>query len=473
MEGCARPDIHGLMVHQITETYKKYGGDSYDLKDHEEIISGYNRFLDKWGFRKSFPTPDHVFRAVGRTCYESWQNYMENARINDVLDFAAISGWESTAIENHSGIVDNLRNHKSDPHLIGDALQPIRPCAKQRSLSIELGKPAIFDLFLFNDTHQPATGTLTFSMITPSNKRIEFKTLPAPTNQTPDQFSYLLQEAFSTPPLTEEGLYRFKFALSSAPLATQTKELWVTGAYPVGQDCKALRVGVSGIPQALRKQLATLGCIEVLDFKPGEAYGAIISSGITSHTHADGAVGETTGLEAAPPMKPGHTPEPGEEAQIISLGHLQTGILDAVRSGAPLLVIPQTDTLSEGVAKELAAAGAFAYHGAVGDFRAPWMGNWYFVREHALFAGLPQNAALGGFYQCKGRPSNGLLIDRSPNGAPIDVIVGYSRDHDRNVGAGTFATRLGKGKLLFHRCPDFHPVLQQRFLANALGWLTT
>ena len=27
MEGCATPDIHGLMVHQITETYKKYGGD--------------------------------------------------------------------------------------------------------------------------------------------------------------------------------------------------------------------------------------------------------------------------------------------------------------------------------------------------------------------------------------------------------------------------------------------------------------
>ncbi len=85
----------------------------------------------------------------------------------------------------------------------------------------------------------------------------------------------------------------------------------------------------------------------------------------------------------------------------------------------------------------------------------------------------PQNQALGGFYQCKGRPSNGLLIDQAPNGAPIEVIVGYSRDHDRNVGAGTFTTRLGKGKILFHRCPDFHPVLQQRFLANALRWLTT
>jgi beta-galactosidase len=470
MEGCARPDIHGLMVHQITETYKKYGGDSYDLKDHEEIIDGYNRFLDKWGFRKSFPTSDHVFRAVSRTCYESWQNYMENARINDALDFAAISGWESTAIENHSGIVDNLRNHKSDPHLIGDTLQPIRPCAKQRSLSIELGKPAVFDLFLFNDTHQPATGTLTFSMITPSNKRIELKTLPVPANQTADQFSYLLQEAFETPKLDEEGLYRFKFAISSAPLATQTKELWVS-RHDWLESFKPYKVAVSGITPQLRKQIEAV-ISGVTDFKPGEHYDLIISSGITSHTRADGTVGETTGLEAAPPMKPGHTPEPGEEAQIIALGHLQTGILDAVRAGTPLLAIPQTDTLSDGVAKELSAAGAFTYHGAVGDFRAPWMGNWYFVREHALFEGLPQNCALGGFYQCKGRPSNGLLIDKAPSGSPIEVIVGYSRDHDRNVGAGTFTTRLGKGKLLFHRCPDFHPVVQQRFLANALRWLT-
>lgn len=496
MEGCARPDIHGLDVYQITETYKKYGGTSYDLIDHEEIIAGYNKFLDKWGFRKSFPTPDHLFRALGRTCYESWQNYMENARINDTLDFAAISGWESTAIENHSGLVDNLRNFKSDPRLIGDTLQPIRPCAKQRALSIELGKPATFDLFLFNDSHQPVTGTLTFSMITPSNKRIELKTLPTPTNQTPDQFSYLMQEAFTTPPLTEEGLYRFKFAFSSVPLATQTKEIWVTRGWVVNAHgiettpgsnelnsvtvMDSFKVAVSGVPESVRKQLLSLKGffpktkgVDLQDFQPGEHYDLIISSGLTSHTHADGQIGETTGLEAAPPMKPGHNPEPGEEPEIISLGHLQTGILDAVRAGTPLLAIPQSDTLSEGVAKELAAAGAFTYHGAVGDFRAPWMGNWYFVREHALFAGLPQNCALGGFYQCKGRPSNCLLIDQSPNGAPIEVIVGYSRDHDRNVGAGTFTTRLGQGKIIFHRCPDFHPVLQQRFLSNALDWLTT
>ncbi len=492
MEGCARPDIHGLMVHQITETYKKYGGDSYDLSDHEEIITGYNKFLDKWGFRKSFPTPDHVFRAVGRTCYESWQNYMENARINDELDFAAISGWESTAIENHSGIVDNLRNHKSDPHLIGDTLQPIRPCAKQRALSIELGKPATFDLFLFNDSHQPATGTLTFSMITPSNKRIELKKLPAPANQTADQFSYLLNEEFTTPPLTEEGLYRFRFSLSSAPLATQTKEIWVANTslpimivgelQRVHPDAKysemkapirGARIGVSGISANLHTQLVALvsrdpayvGSVE--DFKPGEAYDLIVSSGMTSHVTGDGEVGETTG-EQMPVTKPGHVAEPGEGPVTNQLGHLQHGILEAVQAGTPLLAMPQSDSLSDGVAKQLAGAGAFTYAGAVGDFRAPWMGNWYFVRDHQLFEGLPSDQAMGGFYQVKGRQSNGLLID-GPN---VEVIVGYSRDHDRFVGAGTFTTKLGSGKILFNRCPDFHPVLQARFLESAF-WLLT
>lgn len=481
MEGCARPDIHGLMVHQITETYKKYGGDSYDLKDHEEIIAGYNRFLDKWGFRKSFPTPDHVFRAVGRTCYESWQNYMENARINDALDFAAISGWESTAIENHSGIVDNLRNHKSDPHLIGDTLQPIRPIAKQRSMCAGPNEPFVFDLYLANDTGKPATGEVIFSVVDPKKNVFEIGRYKVP-DQSPDQFSYLIAEAVKwqpkhnkTVPYFYEGGYTFRLSLSSVPLATHARTLWMTATHL--KETVGLRIATSGVSPTLHSQLKELNVpfgFEVLeDFRPGEHYDLIISSGITSHTRADVQVGETTGLEAAPPMKPGHTPEPGEEAQIISLGHLQTGILDAVRAGTPLLAIPQTDTLSDGVAKELAAAGAFTYSGAVGDFRAPWMGNWYFVREHALFNGLPQNQALGGFYQCKGRPSNGLLVDQSPNGAPIEVIVGYSRDHDRNVGAGTFTTRLGKGKILYHRCPDFHPVLQQRFLANALRWLTT
>ena len=203
--------------------------------------------------------------------------------------------------------------------------------------------------------------------------------------------------------------------------------------------------------------------LEVEDFTAGKKYDVIITSGLTAHTSANQNSGDTTGLE----NQPGH--EIGAVQTITQLGQIDTAILEAVRSGTPLLAIPQADTLSEGVAKQLAAAGAFTYDGTVGDYRAPWMGNWYFVREHPIYAGLPVNQVMGIHYQAKGRQANGLLVD-GPN---VEIIAAYSRDHDRNIGAGTFTTKLGNTKLLYHRVPDLHPVLQQRLLANALTWLTT
>ena len=463
MEGCATPDNHALMVHQITETYLMYGGNSYDLADHKEILAAYDKFLDQWNFREAFPTAEQLFNSLGKKCYDTWQNYLENARISDELDFAVISGWETTAIENHSGIVDNLRNFKSDPTPISGTLTPIRPVAKQRSACTARGESAIFDLYLLNDTPQPATGTLSFTVITPSNKLLKLTELPAP-EHVPDQFSYLAKEAIQTPPLTEEGLYRFKFSLSSAPLSTQTKEIWVTEP-PAYKRARALNIAVSGITSTLHKQLTDLAPrlgLEIEDFTPGKKYDAIISSGLTAHTSATQNAGDTTGLEAQP------TSDTGGIQTTTQFGHIDPAILEAVRAGTPLLAIPQADTLSEGVAKQLAAAGAFTYSGTVGDYRAPWMGNWYFVRQHPIYAGLPVNQVMGIHYQAKGRQANGLLVD-GPN---VEIIAAYSRDHDRKIGAGTFTTTLSTTKILYHRVPDLHPVLQQRFLANALAWLT-
>ena len=476
MEGCARPDNHALMIHQISETYSRYSGGqpaSYDLLDHQEILAAYDQFLTRWGFRKAFPTAEQLFIALGRTCYDSWQNYMENARLSDELDYAAISGWESTAIENHSGIVDNLRNPKADPKIIAGSLLPVRPIAKQRALVIEQGQPATFDLWLANDTGQPATGTLTFSMVTPSGKLQTLTTLPAPT-QTPDQFSYLLQEGFLTPPLTERGLHRFKFSLSSALSATQTKELWVAGCPECHIVCRTGQgaIGTAGIQPSLREQLvAAQGCHNVAAFQGGKPFRILVTSGLTATAAADKDAGETTGTEALPPpaAKPGHKAEPGEGATIAQEERIDEAVLNAVREGTPLLVVAQSDSLADGIAKQLAAAGAFTYGGQVGDFRAPWMGNWYFVREHPLYADMPQNQAMGLFYQAKGRQSNGLLVD----GPHVNIMVGYSRDHDRRIGAGTFTCRLGKGPIVFQRCPDFQPMLQQQFLANAIRWLTS
>jgi hypothetical protein len=215
----------------------------------------------------------------------------------------------------------------------------------------------------------------------------------------------------------------------------------------------------------LTTALGSSSCYSIVDFKAGEKYDAIISGGVVTGAAATQNAGDTTGQEA-PPVR-------GAPRRQQQPGALADGIIEAVKAGTPLLAIPQTDALSDGVAKQLAAAGAFTYNGAVGDLRAPWMGNWYFVRRHALYEGMPVNQAMGIHYQARGQAANGLLIDRAPGGAEVEIVAAYSRDHSRTIGAGTFTTKLGAGKIVYHRVPDMQPVLQQRFLANALKWLTS
>jgi beta-galactosidase len=178
----------------------------------------------------------------------------------------------------------------------------------------------------------------------------------------------------------------------------------------------------------------------------------------------DRPVGEETGLEA-PPRK-GAKPEPQTP------GHVPDEVLSAVRGGTPLLAMVPDDSLADGVATQLAAAGCFTYHGQVGDLRAPWMGCWLFVRSHPTFAGLPVNRVLGIHYQANGKKSNGLLIERAEGAPDPEVVLGYSRDHARKIGAASLLCRLGNTAVLVHRAPAFSAPLQQRWLANAISHLT-
>jgi beta-galactosidase len=392
MEGCATPDNHSLMLHELGAPKAAGIGNqpantSYDYVDHKEIVAAYDKFIDRWGFRAAFPATETLWTSLGKKCYDTWQNYMENARISDELDFCAISGWETTAIENHSGIVDNLRNFKSNPGPIAGTLMPVRPVAKQWSVCTALGEAATFDLYLLNDTDEAAAGTLSFSAVTPTGKLVKFAEFPAPVWKR-DLFSYLVKEAFVTPKLTEEGMYKFRFAISSAPLNTQTKEIWVTESNYSQVSCRVGRtVAVSGISPVLRKQLKFGSCFSFVDLVPGTRYDAIISFGITPKIGATQNAGDTTGLES----QPGN--EVGPVVRTVQ-GVLADGILEAVRAGTRSLAIPQADALSDGVAKQLAAAGAFT-------------------------------------------------------------------------------TKLGKGKVVYHRVPEMHPMIQARFLANALSWLVS
>ncbi len=461
MEGCAVADHHALMVHQIEDREFGGNGKSYDLADHEEILTAYDHFLDRWGFRGAFPTAGDLFRAMGVKCYESWQQYLENIRICDAVDFGVISGWESTAIENHSGIVDNLRNLKGDPDMIASSLKPVRPVAKQRHFCYAVGDRAVFDLYLLNSSGKPVGGKLRFSMVDPDNKTTELGswTTPAP---IVDQFSYTVATAISTPPLTREGIYHFRFESDNAPASNFTRAIWVADTRP--KFVRPVTVGVSGILPSMRKQLAALPGVTVSDFSADQKYDLIVAGGIVKGSWLDRQIGEETGLEAPLSKRPNAEPQ--------TPGHIPDEVLAAVRAGTPLLAAVPDDYLADGVAKQLAAAGAFTYHGQVGDLRAPWMGNWLFVRDHPTFAGLPVNQVLGVHYQAHGKQSNGLLIERAGAAPDPEVILAYSRDHARKIGAASFLCRVGNTAVLVHRAPAFNNPLQLRWLGNAIAHLT-
>ncbi|MBV9085057.1 MAG: glycoside hydrolase, partial [Acidobacteriaceae bacterium] len=360
---------------------------------------------------------------------------------------------ETTAIENHSGLVDNLRNFKTDLKLISSSLKSVRPVAKQRHLVIATGDSAVFDLYLLNDTNAPVMGRLTFSMRDPKGVTTELKAFDCPRFEK-DRFAYVVHEAFTTKPLRREGAYSFRFELPSHPDSTFEREILVVDSHP--KRSKTLTVGIWQLSADLRTQLERIPAVAVQPFSEERTFDIIATS--ARHIEAQGKKGEETGLEDA-------RAQAGASAAVDLA--FPPALLQQVRQGTSLLVVPETDPQTDALARAVAALGAFEYRGLVGILRAPWMGAWYFVRQHPVYDGLPVNCAMTTYYQVKGSQSNGLLVD----GVNVEIIAAYSRDHDRNIGAGTFTSKIDRGTLLFHRVPPMHPVLQMRCVSNALAFL--
>jgi hypothetical protein len=451
MQGCAVADNHARIVADIDAR----GGKSYDIADHREILANTDAFLTKWGFRQAFPTAEALFLSIGRKCYDAWENYHDNIRIGDEVDVAAISGWESTAIENHSGIVDNLRYFKADPDVVRRSLAPVRPCAKQRRLVYDVGEKAVVDLYLFNDTGVPVPGELQVSIVGPDGTERRCFSRPVAEHE-PDVFRTLVAERAELLAFDRPGSWTVRVRHSDDKVPVFERQFWVVGPPP--PLAGPVRIALSGVAQSLRRQLAALDGVTFEDFVPGRSYAGIIASGLKADEIARRQVGEQTGLEAQP--------KAGEKPELVA-GELPAELLAAVRAGTPLLAMVPEDGLADGVAGQLAALGLFEYAGQVGNLRAPWMGNWNYLRAHALFEAIPANMATSVLHQVEGQPSNGLIVD----GPGVEIIAGYSRDHDRRNGAATLIARKGRMRALVHRMPDMVAPLQRRLLANAVRWL--
>ncbi len=585
MLGAAVPDNHEKMIEYISI----YGNDSYDLKDHREILDAYNHFLDKWEFRNAFPTAGKLFNEIGKKSYDFWGRVIETAKLSDENDFLVVSGWESTAIENHSGLLDNLRQFKSNPELISHRTKPLHPVFKPRTLVSEINDSIVFDLFLINETNQPHPLKAKLKMIDPQEKKQLIGEYDIPVFKK-NKFVYQIDEELQTSELIKEGWYSFEFSVDNKSnrniskdsilvvdtdirkfsfprkialfddseelgeyLRTEpdiktepwerdgrhryiiashqfntmseakvTDQISGTDDDPLYQtehygDSLGMRYTIEDVPKG--ENTITLKFAEVYFEYPEKRifdvsvndslilndFDIYARAGKNTAWDTTFTIQNNTGMVhiAFPRTKVNNAKlcafridAPGKTIAINCGGKKYTDksgltwhpvdknkvldkeLIDQVQDGAVLLLLPKNTAAVESYGISLNQHEVIDCQGNVGEARQPWMGSWVFIKDHPVFDGLPSDCALASYYQVGANDSDGLIINGN-----ADVFAGYSRDHDRNIGAAGFRLHHGKGQIVFLGLYGLYPqagnniehqmqsVISKRILLNTLQYL--
>ncbi|HEX4084487.1 MAG TPA: malectin domain-containing carbohydrate-binding protein [Chthoniobacteraceae bacterium] len=216
---------------QIVRWYREKGITGYDLDASVARLGAYDRFLDKYHFRSAFPTAEALFHSAVEKHYFAAAHIAEDARIADANDYIALTGWESTTVDNMSGMVDALRLPKADPAIIKQAMAPELLVIRAHHYVLSKGDTAIADAFIVNELNRKGPFNLRFTAAMDADPSHPFYSGTFPADVTGGMvFGQLLKDNIT-------------FAPPSAGAATMTAELLPSGsAIPVLRGTEPLYV---------------------------------------------------------------------------------------------------------------------------------------------------------------------------------------------------------------------------------------
>ena len=262
MASGASPDDHGAM----SAWYKSHNAPGYDRAAHEALEAAYGKFLDTYHFRAAFPTPDAIFRGAADKHYDNAARMLENGRINDWNDYLVLSGWESTAIDNHSGMVDALRMTKTDPSPIHAAAAPALLVLRAPHYVIALGDAASIDVHLINEIG--LKGRYTLKVTASGEDGRTYFTASAPVAVLGGEtFGQVLKTGFAFQP-AGRGTVRVTATLTApdarAPVLKNTEKLYVVDTRPAVLHGTVACLGAPQTPPALKSQFG----IDAVPYSP-------------------------------------------------------------------------------------------------------------------------------------------------------------------------------------------------------------
>ncbi len=258
MAGFGSPDNHAAMI----RFFDKTGRPGYSNRDCRIIDKAYNAYLDRYHFREAFPTTEKLYLSAGDKSYSSWAKVMTVARLSNDNDGLIGNGWDSTLYDNHSGLVDGLRNFKgSDPAIMKRGMEPVMIAVMPRKFILDAGGESVVDVWLLNEKNLNGDFRLEVKAMTPSGDLIK-KVDKDVTIRGGDVFSQLLIEGekFVQP---QAGMAKYIATLTGKgqdrPALTREEEIhvvdWkgkpITNKVYVWEDGAEVRFGLNKLSVSL------------------------------------------------------------------------------------------------------------------------------------------------------------------------------------------------------------------------------
>jgi hypothetical protein len=489
MLGAATPDNYDQLLHSFDKAHPT----GYEKTDMQQILDGYHRFLDKWGFRKAFPTDSSLFTAIGYRTYYFWRRVIEQGRMDNTNDYLVVSGWESTTIDNHSGLVDNHRFFKGDPRVIAAACKPEILVIQPRHMIVARGAADTVDLFLINETNRKGKYQLVITVRRPDGSVIHREVREAEVAGG-NVYGQLLTEGIhfdadaarmirieaTMTAMRKEGVGEVPLSNSDEIQVVSLDKL------PLLQNIVVLEPG-----DGIRRTLKEVFHVNAIPWNQDGA--ALHPDAIVLATGKGLATGEGltagTGRATATGANSGEGDKEMVDKEMVDKGVLDKALEKVKEEGTRLILWPDDEHGAEAFAKALADRHIIEYSGLVGNLNAPWFGSWFFVRKHWLLDGLPVDCAMDWRYgvsafggpqwleeQPRGTSTEGLLLD----GSGIETAIGFGADHNTHIGISGCVIPYGKGQILLYCLPqmirslgpgDFaiNRVVCERLLGNALS----
>ena len=136
-------------LQKIKEELDRTGATGWREQEHIDWFNEYDRFLDRSGYRKFFPTVDDLTLALGVNMFYYHGRVIENCRTGNIFDGFNINSWAAGG--SRTDLVDMYRNPVADPAIFAHYTQPLYVAVKIRDKVHPVGGTTIADLFIVNE----------------------------------------------------------------------------------------------------------------------------------------------------------------------------------------------------------------------------------------------------------------------------------------------------------------------------------